>query len=148
MDQISGLRTILSKFSMVKQADKHLHNELDIRSTDLLSIPTSLFELFACWVIFNAFVIVWTFFSKLTFSKHFFSNTIILRSVKQFGSRSGPPFCQKCLQRLLADDKSPLVRRELTTKEIKMFSQDASSIINRQRDFHISILGRQNTVCA
>ena len=47
--------------------------------------------------------------SKLTFSRIFFQEHF--QSVKQFGSRSGPTFCQSyglgpnCLQRLSADDK-------------------------------------------
>ena len=44
--------------------------------------------IFACWVIFNAFVVVGWLFFKINFSKIFFQEHY--QSVKQFVSRSGP----------------------------------------------------------
>ena len=48
-------------------------------------------QLFASWLTFNAFVICWL-FSKFPFKKKIFPEHY--RSVKWFGSRSGPTFCR------------------------------------------------------
>ena len=54
-------------------------------------------------------------FFKINIFKKFFQE--YHQSVKQFGSRSGPTFCPdlgpNCLQRLSADDKLWLARKEL-----------------------------------
>ena len=48
-------------------------------------------ELFACWVIFHALVVVCWLFFKINFFKKIFQE--LYQSVKWFGSRSGPIFC-------------------------------------------------------
>ena len=52
-----------------------------------------MFYLFACWVIsFFFFFVICGFFSKINFFKKIFQE--YHQSVKQFGFRSGPTFCQ------------------------------------------------------
>ena len=52
--------------------------------------------IFACWVIFHAFVVVCWLFFKLTFSKNSFPKIFQenFQSVKRIGFRSGPTLCR------------------------------------------------------
>ena len=64
---------------------------------------------FACWVIFYTFAVVCWLFSKLTFSKNSFRNTIsVSNSLDPDQARHsvGPDLDPNCLQRLSADNKS------------------------------------------
>ena len=72
-------------------------------STDVRSI-----NLFACWVIFHRFVVVYRLFSKLSFSKNSFRNTIRVsngldpnRDQCSLSPDLGPIY----LQKLSADNK-------------------------------------------
>ena len=85
-------------------------------------IPTRIYYkyyLFAYSVIFQIFVVIcWHFFSKYTVTKTSFSNTIrVLVSncldPDQDQHSVGPDLFPNCLQRLSADDKSLLARKEL-----------------------------------
>ena len=63
----------------------------------------------ACWAIFHAFIVVCWLFSKLTFSKNSFRNTIIVShglDPDQDRCSVGPDLDPNCLQRLSADEKS------------------------------------------
>ena len=63
----------------------------------------------ACWVIVHASVVVWWLFSKWTFSKNSFRNTIRVSNsldLDQDRCSVGPDLGPNCLQRLSPDDKS------------------------------------------
>ena len=70
------------------------------------------FKLLACWVIFPAFVVVCC---QLTFFKIPFRNTIRVSNgldPDQDRHSVGPDLGPNCLQRLSADDKSPLAKKD------------------------------------
>ena len=73
-------------------------------------------QLFACWVIFNYFVVYCLLFPKLTFSKNSFKNNIrVSNNLDPDQDRHfvGPDLGPNCLPRLSAKNKSPLTRKEL-----------------------------------
>ena len=66
-----------------------------------------------------------TFFSKLTFSKASFRNTIRVSNSldpDQDQHIVGPDLGPNCLQRLSADDKSPLAKKRLIKDKDRQFS--------------------------
>ena len=74
----------------------------------------------ACWVIFHASCRLLK-FSKLTFSKNSFRNTIRVSNGLESDQDShsvGPDLGPNCLQFLSADDKLPLARKDLNCLEV------------------------------
>ena len=92
---------------------KHRQNQENLELTLVQNqvFTREFFKLFACWLIFHAFVVVCWLFSRLTFQKNI-SGTLSDRDWRSVGSDLGP----NRLQRLSADDKVAASKERVITR--------------------------------
>ena len=83
----------IDRYTMQRPLQLHIRHKQADKVQENIQLYSPI-ELFACWVIFHAFVVVCRLLFKIIFFKKIFREHY--QCVKRFGSRSGTTFCRSC----------------------------------------------------